>query len=74
MVDKYARTFGVGVDLVSHRNLRGEDEIHCPSRPDLPAWGMGNNSEDWEDGPNRPRNLRGLSNKPKFKLVSRRKR
>jgi len=48
---KYARTFGVHESLVVWRNARGEDEIHCPSRPDLPRWGMGANSEEWSDGP-----------------------
>lgn len=53
LVAKYARTFGV----------HGEDKIHCPSRPDLPRWGMGNNSEEWQDGPRKP-----------APIVSRRKR
>jgi hypothetical protein len=72
--NKYCRTFGVDIALVAYRNQRGEDEIYCPSRPELPAWGMGSNGEDWQDGPNRPRNLRHRSDKPQLKIVSKRKR
>jgi hypothetical protein len=58
--EKYARMFGIHVSLVVCRNMRGEDEIHCPSRPDLPKWGMGSNSEDWQDGPKNPANMRHI--------------
>jgi hypothetical protein len=54
LIAKYCRVFGVHESIVVCRNARGEDEIHCPSRPDLPSWGMGSNSEEWQDGPKRP--------------------
>lgn len=63
LVAKYARTFSVHESMIVCRNARGEDEIHVPSRPDLPSWGMGNNGEDWQNGPRKQQ-----------PIVSRRKR
>lgn len=69
---KYARMFRVHESLVVLRNVHGEDEVHCPSRPDLPRWGMGNNSEDWKDGPTQDK-PRWATRPPKVTIVSRRK-
>lgn len=79
MVDKYARTFGVDPSLVKAASVLNkllgfyEDSVWCPSRPDLPVWGMGSNSEDWEDGPTQDL-PRWVTRPPKTVLVSRRKR
>lgn len=56
LVNKYCRTFGVTQDLlktgVVQNRARGEWEwsVWCPSRPELPVWGMGSD-EDWESKP-----------------------
>lgn len=78
MVGKYCRTYGLEESLTRTGDVWNkvlgtwEWSVWCPSRPELPTWGMGADDQDWEDGPNRPRHPIG-SDKAKFKLVSRRK-
>lgn len=50
LCDKYARTFGVAPELVVYRR-DPDGVVHCPTRPELPTWSMGNDDRDWEDGP-----------------------
>lgn len=78
LCDKYARAFGVDASLVrtEQKCVNGLWDlcIHVPSRPDLPRWGMGNNSEDWQDGPTQDKPYKWMRRPPKVVIVSRRKR
>lgn len=77
LIAKYCRKFGVTPELVKLGHLTvgksTEEVVYCPTRSDLPWWGMGSNSEDWQDGPTQDK-PRWATRPPKTVMVSRRKR
>ncbi len=79
MVDRYCRVFGVEPSLTETGSVLNkllgtwEWSVWCPSKPELPVWGMGADDQDWQDGPTQDK-PRWATRPPKTVLVSRRKR